>query len=231
MVLLLRRWYVVAICVALTFAGSLLLLHRPPVYFTQFDVVLLPPLESVNPNTLRQDPYGMVPMAGVLVEEYNRGHHPLDMSTADTTLYGEGLERGERVRMRNVGNQWLPIYNHPVIDVQVVDPSRTRVESEADRIAEDLEAILDRRQNELGVRPSSRMSAEVAPKDFVIQEISGSRTRTAGGLALLGGSLTIVAVLWVERLARRRRHRPTRRGAGTVRTARPSPLSPHSVEA
>lgn len=220
--LLLRRWYVVVVCALLTLGGAVLLLDRPPVYFTQFEVVLLPPKESVNPNTLREDPYGMVPMAGLLVEEYNQGRHPLNMSTTETTLYGEGLDQGVRVRMRNVGNQWLPIYNHPVIDVQVVDPDPTRVEEEAARIARDLDGILDRRQDELGVRRESRMSTEMAPKDVVVQEISGSRGRTAGSLALLGGSLTLVAVIWVERLALARavRRAPPRRPAGpTVREA------------
>ncbi|MFE6510052.1 hypothetical protein ACFVDI_13215 [Nocardioides sp. NPDC057767] len=200
-VLLLRRWYVVAVCALMTLGGALVLLDRPPVYFTQFEVVLLPPNETVNPNTLREDPYGMVPMAGLLVEEYNQGRHPLNMSTTETTLYGEGLEQGERVRMRNVGNQWLPIYSHPVIDIQVVDADAGRVEDEAARIARDLDRILERRQDELGVREVSRMSTEMAPEDVVVQEISGSRSRTAGGLALLGGSLTVVAVIWLERLS------------------------------
>ncbi|MDQ4110811.1 MAG: hypothetical protein M3306_06890 [Actinomycetota bacterium] len=202
--LLLRRWYVVAVCALMTVGGSLVLLDRPPVYFTQFEVVLLPPKESVNPNTLREDPYGMVPMAGLLVEEYNQGRHPLNMSTTETTLYGEGLDQGVRVRMRNVGNQWLPVYNHPVIDVQVVDPDAARVEEEAARIARNLDKILDRRQDELGVRQVSRMSTEMAPEDVVVQEVRGSRGRTAGGLALLGGSLTVVAVIWLERLSRAR---------------------------
>ncbi|MEU6138168.1 hypothetical protein [Nocardioides sp. NPDC047086] len=207
--LLLRRWYVVVACTLLTLGGAVVLLDRPPVYFTQFEVVLLPPKESVNPNTLREDPYGMVPMAGLLVEEYNQGRHPLNMSTTETTLYGEGLERGERVRMRNVGNQWLPIYNNPVIDVQVVNTDADRVEAEAARIGRDLDRILQRRQDELGVRKASRMSTEMAPQDVVVQEISGSRARTAGGLALLGGSLTVVAVIWVERLSRARDARRT----------------------
>lgn len=207
--LLLRRWYVVAVCALLTLGGSLVLLDRPPVYFTQFEVVLLPPNETVNPNTLREDPYGMVPMAGLLVEEYNEGHHPLNMSTTETTLYGEGLDRGERVRMRNVGNQWLPVYPNPVIDIQVVASDADSVEAEAARIAGDLDRILERRQNELGVRKVSRMSTEMAPKDVVVQEIRGSRGRTAGGLALLGGSFTVVAVIWLERLSRARAARLT----------------------
>ncbi|MFD4327816.1 hypothetical protein ACFWQC_24510 [Nocardioides sp. NPDC058538] len=217
--LLLRRWYVVVVCALLTLGGSLVLLDRPPVYFTQFEVVLLPPKESVNPNTLREDPYGMVPMAGLLVEEYNQGRHPLNMSTTETTLYGEGLSRGERVRMRNVGNQWLPIYTNPVIDVQVVDSDAGRVEEEAARIARDLDGILQRRQDELGVRKASRMSTEMAPEDVVVQEISGSRSRTAAGLALLGGSLTVVAVIWVERLSRARaaRRMQAREHSPTVR--------------
>ncbi|MEI7057903.1 hypothetical protein WBG06_18910 [Nocardioides sp. CCNWLW239] len=218
--LLLRRWYVVAVCALMTLGGALILLDRPPVYFTQFEVVLLPPKESVNPNTLREDPYGMVPMAGLLVEEYNQGRHPLNMSTTETTLYGEGLDQGVRVRMRNVGNQWLPVYNHPVIDVQVVDPDPTRVEEEAARIAQDLDRILERRQDELGVRRTSRMSTEMAPEDVVVQEISGSRGRTAGGLALLGGSLTVVAVIWVERISRARAARRTQSRESTGPAAR-----------
>lgn len=226
--LLLRRWYVVAVCVFLTLGGSLVLLDRPPVYFTQFEVLLLPPKESVNPNTLREDPYGMVPMAGLLVEEYNHGHHPLNMSTTETTLYGEGLDHGERVRMRNVGNQWLPVYSHPVIDVQVLAPDPGQVEEDAARIARDLDEILTRRQDELGVRQVSRMSTEMAPTDVVVQEVRGSRGRTAGGLALLGGSFTLVAVIWVERLSRARaaRRRRSPEPAASATSAHRDLISP-----
>jgi hypothetical protein len=123
--LLLRRWYVVLLCGALTLASMLLLLDRPSAYFAEFEVVLLPPLEATNTNTLRRDPYGITPMAGLMVVEFNRGKHPLDMSTTETTLYGEELTRGHRVRMRNIGNQWEPVYRDPVIDVRSSIPTRT----------------------------------------------------------------------------------------------------------
>lgn len=209
--LLVRRWYVVVFGVALTVGATAQLLERPPVHFTQFEVVVLPPLEPMSPNTLRQDAYGMVPMAGLMVEEYNQGRHPLNMSTTETTLYGEGLRRGHRVRMRNIGNQWEPVYQDPVIDVQIVDPHRDRVASEAARIVAELNAILERRQDELGVRPVSRMSTRAAPVHPSIQEVGGSRTRTVGGLALLGGAFTLLAVIWAERLSFSRQARGARR--------------------
>jgi hypothetical protein len=203
--LLLRRWYVAMLCGALTAAGALVLLERPPVYFAQFELALLPPLEPTNPNTLHRDPYGITPMAGLMVVEFNRGKHPLDMSTTETTLYGEELTRGHRVRMRNVGNQWQPVYRDPVIDVQVVDPDPERARSEVQRIRAELAEILRRRQVEMKIRPAAMMTLQPAPADPVVQEVSGSRPRVLVGLAMLGGTTSLLAVIWVERLSRRRR--------------------------
>lgn len=188
--------------------AAMLSLHRPPVYFTQFDVDVLPPPQAVGNNKLQADPFGLAPVAGLLVEEFNHGHHPVNMSTTLTTLYGEGEYSGYRVRMRNEGNQWQPVYQHPVIDVQVVDSSPAAVTQQAHAIVADLTRLLSQRQNAL--RPASplQLSLQAASTDPVVTEVGGNLPRAAGGLALLGGSLTLVALLWSDRVAdavRRRR--------------------------
>ena len=205
--LLLRRWYVVAAGVSATLLVALVTLRPTPIYFTQFDVVLLPPPMTVQNNNLRTDPFGLAALAGVLVEQFNRGHHPVDMSTTLTTLYGEGDYDGYRVRMRNAGSQWQRVYPDPAIDVQVVNPDSTVVREQARMIVTKLGDILERRQAEAGAPPSLRVTLRQASSDPVIGTVVGNRMRAAGALALLGAATTTVTAVCLDRFVRRRRSR------------------------
>jgi hypothetical protein len=201
----LRRWYLVLAGAALSFALLYVSVSQPTLHWTQFEVLVLPPVESVNPNNLQEAPYGITPMAGLLVAEINDGNHPLQMASSGTTLYGEGLRSGWEVEMRNVGSQWQPVYDAPVIDVQVVDPDPDEVARRSAQLVAELDTILRDRQDALGVRAQSKMTLRASPADPVVYEVGGSRSRAALAAALLGGSLTVLAVAWVDRLLLRRR--------------------------
>lgn len=201
---LLRRWYVVTIGAALTLAAALVIVPARPVYFSEFEVAVLPPQDATWQNTLHGDTYGLVPAAGLLVVEFNKGEHPLDMGTKHTTLVGEGQFEGHRVRLQNEGNQWVRLFPDPVINVQVVDPDPEQVEARSREIVAALEEILRQRQETLNPPTTHRMSLVASPTDPIVFEITGSRPRAAGGLLLLGGLLTLTAVAWLER---RRAHR------------------------
>ena len=212
---LLRRWYVVLLGVLLTAAVGATAAHERTVYYTHFEVVVLPPQEPPNPNTLRSGPYDLVPMAGVLVSAFNGGERPLQMSTSETTIYGEGMRRGHLVRLRNGStSQWRPMFDRPVIDVQVVDPDPALVEQHARAITSKLRDILRDRQQALGVRPAARMTLEQSPADPVVEHVMGSRMRASGAVLLIGGWLTLLGVYWVARLAKGRRMRRERSGPG-----------------
>lgn len=202
---LLRWWLLVAVAGAVTVAAVLYLSHPRVVYFSEFEVTVLPPNEPPSAtNNLRGNNYGLVPMASLLVAEFNQGHHPLDMGTDGTTLYGEGERAGQRVRLQNVGSQWTREYPRPVIDVQVVGPDPSGVRSRSRSVVGALERILAERQDSLSPPADLRMTLVVSPTDPVVAEVGGNRARAAGGMLLLGGALTLTSVISLERWRRGR---------------------------
>ena len=204
--ILFRRWYLMTLGATIALAAVFVSTHQPGVHWTRFEVVFLPPVERVaNPNSLERGPYDLTSMAGAVVTEYNAGRHPQQMSTAGTTLYGEGMRSGAAVRLHNSGSQWMQVHDRPVIDVQVVDEDPRRVARQAREIFEQLSAILLERQRDIGVRERSMMTAISSPAEPAVAHIGGSRSRAALATGLLGALVTTLLVVWVDRwLAARR---------------------------
>lgn len=203
--LVFRRWYLMVLGAALSLALLSVVWKQPGVYWTQFDVVVLEPTSRLNPNSIEDPRFSMAPMAGVMVTEVNGDRRVPVLASPDTTLYGEGLREGTRVRVPNTGSQWLPMYSQPRIDVQVVSRDPAQVERRAQEATARLRAALDRRQDELGVTPRVRMSTISSPRDPIIAHVTGNRSRAALGTALLGATLTTGAVYLLERVRLRRR--------------------------
>ena len=147
----------------------------------------------------------MTPLAGLIVADFNGIHRPLLTSSSETTLFGQGVRQGVMVRMPNQGNQWQPVYASPNIDVQVVDLSTEAVALEARRVTAELNDLLAKRQQELGVQPSIRATMIASSADPTIVYISGSRARALGAIGLLGMAITTISVYWIELLLVRRR--------------------------
>ncbi len=223
--LVLRRWYLMALGALISLGVLYEATHEPPVFFTQYSVVLLPPRSTTFPNNLEDPHYGMTPMAGVIVSDYNAGHRLTLLGSPDTTLYGEGVRDGSRVRLPNDGSQWQPIYDLPNIDVQVVGPSPEEVTAKARQIGDELEALLKRRQDQLGIRDTMRMTALISSPDPIIAQVGGARSRTALGVVLAGATLTTIGVVRFDRWwARRRTRRRTDPGPGALAASEREPV-------
>lgn len=205
--LLVRRWYLVILGLSLTLAVLWPVTHRPGVYWTQVNVVILPPTYEYFPNKLEDPQYSLAALAGVIVSDYNGQHMPLLMGSADTTLYGEGRSTGAEVRIPNMGNQWKPAYPNATIDVQVVDANAQVVTDQVDSIVGELKVLLANRQEQLGVPQSLRASIITSPTQPSVYYITGSRTRALGAGALVGLGLSVTGVYWFERLVTWRRAR------------------------
>jgi len=198
--LALKRWYLMALGAMLSVGALYLTTHQPGVYYTQFDVVLLAPIETYYQNKIEDPRYAMAPMAGVLATEWSHTQTPLFTASGDTTLFGEGQRQGIQVRVSNQGTQWQPAYYSPNINVQIVDISAQAVEVDARRVTAELEALLVTRQDWAGVRPSMRMTTITSPTVPNIDYIAGKRTRAALASGLVGATTTTVAVYWIDRL-------------------------------
>lgn len=203
--LVVKRWYIVLLGGVLTLTLTWFVQQQEKVYFTQFNVVLLPPTYEFFPNKYADPQYRLSPLASVLVAEWNGEDQPLLTASSESTLYGMGARKGSLVRMPNLGNQWSPQYPNPTIDVQVVDQSPELVSAEADRIVMELADLLDSTQADLGVAPDFRASLVASAADPVVYQVSGSRVRTLGGLAAAGLIATLSAMVLVDRWAWRAR--------------------------
>lgn len=201
---LIRRWYLL-LAAALISLGVLAVVvaSQKPVYYTRFDVMVLPPRNTVFPNNIEDPHYAMAPLAGVLVNDVAASHRAPLLGSPDTTLYGQGIRSGWQLRLPNTGSQWQPIYDLPNIDVQVVDSSPEQVRDRAEIIQVQLQKALDKRQDALDIAPGMRASLLSSPHEPAVVPVGGSRMRMLGGLGLVTGTVGILAVCLADRVLRR----------------------------
>jgi len=217
----LRRWYVMLAGALLSLGVLVVFAHNHrPLYWTEFEMVVLPPVERLNANNLKDPTYDLTSMASLLVVEANDGIQPQQTATT-TLLVGEGIHRGTSVRLHNYGSQWQTYFTRPVIDVQVVDASPDVVRTRAAALQGRLTRLLRDRQQTMGVLPASRMTITSSPRTPVVTESIRSLSRAALAIALLGAGTTSAVVVYLDRfLLRRRRASPadaqeSRSGAAT----------------
>jgi hypothetical protein len=198
--LVLRRWYLMLLGAAISVAALYLITDRPGIYWTHFNVVLLAPVDKdYYPNKLENAHDQLAPMAGLLVADWNGVNRPPLTASSKTTLFGEGQRQGIQVRVPNEGSQWVPLYLSPNIDVQIVDSNPDTVAQEARRVSAELKALLQKRQDDLGIQPVMRITTMVSPADPTIEYVSGSRARAGLATGLVGVALTTIAVYWTDR--------------------------------
>lgn len=219
--LILRRWYLVLVGLAATIAILWPATHRPGVYWTQVEVVVLPPTFDRFPNRYEDPQYSLSALAGVIVTDFNGGHVPLQTASSEATLYGEGVREGTQVRMLNLGTQWNPLYDLPRIDVQVVGDDSVVVAQQANQITAKLADLLAQRQRDLNVDPALAASMTTLPSEPSVYYITGSRTRAMAAGGIVGLVLTISAVYALEKFLIRRRTR--RRGLSAAPPGTPLP--------
>lgn len=201
---LLRRWYLVLLGAVLTVAGTYATTHRPGVYWTGYEVVLLAPSERYYVNKLEDPHYELAPLAGVFVRQWNESHPGLLTASAETRLYGEGERSAVQVRMSNQGSQWKPLYPSPAIDVQVVDTSPELVAERSAETLAQIEDLLRTTQDAAGVSAAWRIVPLQSPSAPDVSYHGGSRVRAAGASGVLGVSITFAGVWWLDRRLRRR---------------------------
>lgn len=211
-----RRWYLV-IAGTLASMAAAVLLHPSGVHWTQFELVLLTPANQQFPNTYRDPHFDLVPMASIIVTEMNHGHPPAVMGSSATTLFGEGLRSGSRVRLPNRGSQWLPLYPQPIIDVQVVGTDLQQVQHRSAELIEQARTILRERQAGYGIAPRDQITLQPSPADPITYFATGRRSRAAAATGLAGLALTIWLTWMYDDW---RRTHTERRGRGQRRRRR-----------
>ena len=124
----------------------------------------------------------------------NIGRHPIPATSIDVTLLDQGVYNGEQVRLPNNGGQWATNFNQPVLDVQASGPSRAIVQQRIDGMVQEIEQILERRQDEAAVSPANRIAVAFSPPEIQIRYVRGDTKRAVLVTSALGLSLTLGSV-------------------------------------
>lgn len=204
----LRRWYVVVLGAALTLGAFSVVQRQAPVFFTQYNIVLVGPSGTEHTNVLEHPRYGLQPLVGVISTDINEGHPPLLTGDVDATMVGMGAREGVQVRVPNLGTQWRPLFSANYLDVQVAARTPEDVQALAKETSARVAELLEQRQDELGVPDNLRALAVPSSEDPIVYPMAGSRSRALGATALTGVAVTAVLVFWLERWRPRRRPSP-----------------------
>ena len=87
----LRRWYVVVLGAALTLGAFAVVQRQAPVFFTQYNIVVVGPSGTEHDDNVLENPrYGLQPLVGVVSTDLNDGHPPLLTGDVDATMVGDG---------------------------------------------------------------------------------------------------------------------------------------------
>ncbi|WP_341728849.1 hypothetical protein [Brooklawnia sp.] len=156
-----------------------------------------------DPNPLRAEGAYMTGAASAMVIRVNGGVAQTKTASPETTLYGEGVLEGSRVRIRDVGRQWTTSIPDPIIDVEVVGKDPVKVESQTRELLARLEAELVAMQNDLGVASANRIISQIAPDHPTLVEIgASSRIRALGAAFVLGAVATGLLLYFSDRMRR-----------------------------
>jgi len=205
-VCMVRRWYVTLAGAALTLGALYVVSGQQPVYWTQFNILLVGPSGQQQQTSVLDHPlYGLQGLAGVLATEFNEGHPPLLTGDVDATMVGTGGREGVQVRVPNLGTQWRPAFPANYLDVQVAGSTAGDVSMAAAAATQEVEHLLHIRQNDLGVPWALRARAVPSSADPSVYPVQGSRSRALASTLAAGGALTVAVLYWLERWHPRRR--------------------------
>lgn len=205
---LVRRWPIVLVGIIVTAAAGWCVVSDKGVYFTRTELVFLAPTSAANPNALRTQSDDVIVVAGLVAKRMSGAGEVAKFASPDVTLIGLGVRDGWMVRLPDTGGQWGTNFATQRLILDIVGPSEDVVEQRQSELTEAVMDELAALQRERGVEVINDITAIVAPETTVIYHVGGSRQRALGMTALLGGGVTVAAVLAVEITKRRRRPAP-----------------------
>lgn len=204
-----RRWYVLLVGLLCTVAACFYVHAHQGVYFGRADVVFLMPRGETQLNTLTTTSSDVVMLAGAVAKVINGTQSDPQSASPEATIVGRGITDGYAVQLPDMGGQWTPSFDRPVLDIQVVG-------SDPQLVSQRLRGLVQRTQDELSriqtgadVAPQNRVTAQSVPADPSIADLRGAPTRALAMTALLGIATTLGVVAIADRLLSKTRVRRT----------------------
>lgn len=212
---LVRRWYVLAPCLALTLVGAWLIHERPGVYMVDTTVYFVAPADA-RTSGLADTSAGLISLAGGVERTVNAGSDAPEPVSPEVSIADTGVRSGYRVSLPNAGGQFVVDFDRPALQVQAVGEEP----GEAARLfrqAEDLVlTTLDQIQAADGINQDGRVTARLVPDKPDPVYLGGSPARALVVAGVLGAALSVAVTLIVDHLLTRRSRR---RSAGAIATS------------
>src|SRR6266536_3608783 len=79
---------------------------KPGVYWAQVDVLFLPPVNGLYPNTLLNNSGGLITLAGVVGKMVDPDSTSARVVSPTVRLVNQGIRHGDSVTLPNDGGQW-----------------------------------------------------------------------------------------------------------------------------
>jgi hypothetical protein len=194
---------VVVLGMIITVSAGLMSIEDRSVYWTRAEVVFLVPQNEYHPNALGESSESVIITAGAVAKSVLGPDRLPKYASPDVSLIGAGIRQGWSITLPDTGGQWSTNFDSQVLMIEAVGPSRQFVLSTADdlrgSIAESLRAL----QEVESVAPENMITIKASPNVPAIYRVSGSRPRALAMTMLLGGGLTLAAVVVLD--ARRSR--------------------------
>jgi hypothetical protein len=195
-----RRWYGVLLGLIVTALAARVAVSDHGVYYSQADVVLLPP-EGINtPNIFATtNTSGPVNMAGIIGRIMAQHAAPQPVSD-QVTILGEGIRDGYIVRQPNDGGQWEIQFKRPILDVQVAGDSPATVKATLDRVVAEIETDLRNLQISAGTARDNMIQARLSPPVPSVFYVKGSAARAGLATLVLGLGLSLAGARALDRV-------------------------------
>ncbi|BCW40648.1 hypothetical protein StoSoilB3_21830 [Arthrobacter sp. StoSoilB3] len=202
-----RRWYIVAIGIAIGLASLGAVRSAEPVYWTKAEVTFVAPDREPAYWIPGDDYASLVDFAAMVERRVNYDSASVDLTLSSGTLYGAGVRHGYSVTLLNSGGQWAKSFRWPVLSVQVVDSSAQKVKDVLQNVVDGINDASRALQQEAGVQ-QALITTLTSPSSPEIVFGGGTQLNRVKGAVFwvgLAATLSTLAAVIVDSRPRRRR--------------------------
>lgn len=202
----LRRWPLVLVGLVVTAGVMVFGTSATPVYHSRTEVVFLAPVSARYPNELVTQTESLIVTAGAVARRVNGAESPV--------IYGSSLANpvgapgnGEKtwITLTNIGTQWVPVFDDQILLVDAIGDTPEEATERTQAAERKIRDALQELQVEQNVDPAAYITTRLSPAEPLVAEVKGSRVRAMGMTAVIGGLLTLGAVVVLEVRSRSRR--------------------------
>jgi hypothetical protein len=185
----------------LTVAAGGCVVRLPGTYWSEVNVVFLPPVSEKNPNSLQTGSTSLITFAGVIAQEVGSST-PITTVSDSVNLVSIGVKHGYQVRLPNDGGQWSNNFDKQFLDVQATGSTPQEVASTMQMVLAKISTALATMQSEAGVDKADLIYTSQSPPSIPLYYQVGSHVRELIAVSILGIGFTAAAAGLINRRRR-----------------------------